>query len=450
QIRANCFNCSFQSLYIVGLEGVAFFMQENFLHFIWEHQYFNKEDLVTTDGESLNVFHTGYRNDHSGPDFSSSRLSIGAMEWHRSTEIHIKASEWRSHQHHHDPGYNKVILHVVWQDDHSVFRQDGTSIPTLELKRRVAPEMIDRYQRLIRNRQSIPCSGQWDLAEEVVKLSMLDRALFNRIESKAKKIQALLEDTGNNWEEATYHWLVQNFGFKVNNDAFACLAGKLPYQILNRHRTDITSLESLLFGQAGFLDHNLEDEYHRRLAMEYQFLAHKYDLSAKRMDRHQWRFLRLRPANFPTVRLAQLAQLIHRQANIFSLFRDHDFREYTSAFCGNVSNYWRNHYYFGKQHGKNAMRMGRASAESLVINTAAPILVAYGKALDQPSYVEKAVQLLQSLKAEKNQIIRQWAALGLRCRSAFDSQAMIELYNSFCKSKRCLSCNVGAHLIKTA
>ena len=425
-------------------------MQESFLHFIWQHQYFDKQDLATTDGETLNIFRTGDSNDHSGPDFSSSRLKIGAMEWHGSTEIHTKASEWINHSHQKDPGYNKVILHVVWKDDHPVFRQDGTTIPTLELKQRVAPEMIYRYRGLTGNRQSIPCSGQWDMAEDIVKLSMFDKAFFSRLENKASTVKALFEATGSNWEEATYHWLFQSFGFKVNNDAFACLATMLPYQILNRHRSSITKLEALLFGQAGFLRDPAVDEYHRRLSTEYQFLAHKYDLSTKRMDRHQWRFLRLRPANFPTVRLAQLAQLLHQRADIFSLFKDADYSEYALALSGKVSEYWRHHYDFGKQHGKNACGMGKSSVDNLAINTVAPLLVAYGKRIDEPRYLEKAVQLLQSLKAEKNRITKQWTTLGARCQSAIDSQAMIELYNSFCRRKRCLSCNIGAHLIKTA
>lgn len=424
-------------------------MNESFLHYIWQFQYFNKKNLRTSGGEPIVVFKPGFHNSHAGPDFSDAKLKLGDMEWAGSVEIHILASGWREHRHDEDPAYENVVLHVVWEENEPILRADGTRLPTLELKGRVEPSFVLQYKRIVHSKTPIPCANAIGSVPEVIKVSMLDRAVTARLEKKALGVLETLKRNKGDWEETCYQILCRNFGFKVNTDPFAQLAQSLPYKTLMKHGNRLEQVEALVFGQAGFLKETIHDAYYTLLQREYGLLRRKYDLGSREMNKAQWRFLRLRPANFPTIRLAQLSSILFHQRNIFSrIISTRSCKELIPAFSVKPSAYWRHHYRFFKKQKKEIPPLGRMSVENIVINSIVPMMVAFGKARDDQRFVDRALQLLCETPPEDNNILRSWAAIGLTNRSAFDSQALIELHNSFCARRRCIDCNIGASLLK--
>jgi hypothetical protein len=421
---------------------------ESFLHYVWQFQYFDRHSLSTTSGENISVFNPGQRNPHAGPDFFNARIKIDDIEWIGSVEIHIYASGWIEHKHNTDAAYDNVVLHVVWSDDKPVSRSDGTMLPTLELKNRVNEYLLLHYRRLVYSPEAIPCSSKLFEVKPITVSSMLDKVLVDRLEIKANSVLRMLERNGNDWEETCYQMLTKNFGFKVNNDPFHQLSLALPYKILLKHADKLSQVEALLFGQAGFLEEENEDEYFSLLKREYKFLSQKYLLTEKRLNKIQWRFLRMRPANFPTIRIAQLAWLIHKGQKFFStIIGIQNERELAEFFTVGQSEYWLHHYHFFKQFKKEIDTLGEESINSLIINTVAPILVAYGKAKDDQLYIDRAVSILQHLPAETNRVTKRWKEIGLNVKTSFDSQAVVELYNNFCLKRRCLDCKIGASLV---
>jgi hypothetical protein len=425
-------------------------MSESFIHYLWQYQYFNKHDLVTSDGEPVSIFHPGYRNTHAGPDFLDVRVRIGDMEWIGSVEIHIDASGWIHHRHDHDAAYDNVVLHVVWNNDKAVTRTDGSVLPALELKQRVEPDLLQRYKKLAGNPEEIPCTPSFRNVTRLTVFSTLDRALTERLERKSKNVFDLLKRNQNNWEETCYQLLARNFGFKVNADPFLQLAQSLPYKFILRHLDKPASVEALVFGQSGFLEENdTTDDYIRVLRREHALLSHKYSLHERQLNRTQWKFLRLRPANFPTIRLAQFASLLQKQKNIVSkILETETYEDLRILFTVRQSDYWQNHYQAGKISRDEIATLGDMSIDNIIVNTIVPMLAAYGKLKDDGAYLERAVTILQHVPAEWNFITRRWATVGIKPVSAFDSQALIELYTNFCSKHRCLDCNIGASLLK--
>ena len=424
-------------------------MNEFFLHYIWQFQYFDKKELRCSTGEAITVINPGVKNTHAGPDFYNAKLKLDAIEWAGSVEIHIQSSGWREHKHQDDAAYENVVLHVVWEENEKIFRKDGTYIPTLELKARVASSLLLQYKRIIHSRSKIPCANAVHAVPDIVRMSMLDKALMARLEKKAGSILQALEKNNGDWEETCYQILSRNFGFKVNTDPFLQLAQSLPYKILMKHSDRLEQMEALIFGQAGFLRETINDPYYLLLKREYTLMRKKYNLGDRELNKAQWRFLRLRPANFPTIRLAQLASVLYHQKNLFSkIISAASWKTLIPAFSVKPSTYWLYHYQFFKKQKREIPSLGRMSVENIVINSIAPLLVAYGKSKDDQRFVDKGVQLLQQTGAEENNILRAWDALGLKSTTAFDSQALIELHNSFCIRRRCLDCNIGFFLLR--
>lgn len=422
-------------------------MTESFLHYIWQYQYFNKNNLITSQGEAVEVFHPGIKNRNAGPDFSEARIKIGSLEWRGSVEIHIQASGWLDHHHEDDAAYERVILHVVWDEDKIISRSDGTGMPTLVLKNRVDPELWKRYRKLITSAETIPCAHSILKIAPVIRLSMMDKVLLQRLEKKALQIIALLERNKGDWNETTYQLLARTFGFKVNTEPFQMLSNVLAYRIILKHVNQPMQVEALLFGMAGMLEKVVEDQYTILLKKEFALLAHKYSLANKMLNKAQWRFLRLRPANFPTIRLAQFAALLSKQPNLFSMLVQADYEQMVEALTFRQSAYWLRHYRFGKT-AKSVPVFGKSSRENVLINTVAPLLVAYGKQHDDQQYIDRALSILQHIPAEKNAITRQYSSLGMEVKSSFDSQALLELYADYCRKRRCLECSIGASLVK--
>lgn len=327
-------------------------------------------------------------------------------------------------------------------------RTDGSEMPTLELKNRIDLALWSKYKTLYTSPEKIPCTHTWNSVQDVIKLSMLDNALLQRLEAKAKRVLEMLEKNLGDWEETCYQLVCMNFGFKVNSDPFLQLAQSLPYKILLKHSNQIVQQEALLFGQAGFLEKVVDEEYPKLLQREYSWLSTKYGLERRQLHQSQWRFLRLRPANFPTIRLAQVAALIHQRKNLFSLLlAAPSYAELYSIFTIEQSIYWRTHYQIGRE-SKHVSLLGKSSIQNLLINTVVPLLAAYSISHDDQSYMERAIEILHHIPAEKNIITRHWTEIGYGVKSAFDSQALIELYNSYCQKRRCLECIVGSSLIR--
>lgn len=423
-------------------------MSEAFLHYLWQFQYFDKHDLKTSTGESIQIFNPGFRNSNAGPDFRNARIRIADVEWVGSAEIHIQASGWMDHKHDRDPAYENVVLHVVWKNDMAIRRNDGSLLPTLELKDRVDLTLLSGYQRIVNNPETIPCAQLLPNVNDITKLAMMERVVMSRLEGKSNKIFEILQKNQNDWVETCYQLLAISFGFKINTDPFQQLAQLLPYKILRKHADKLLQVEALLFGQAGFLEDESSDEYYCLLKREHTVLRQKFNLSDRRLNKAQWKFLRLRPANFPTLRLAEFASLIFNRPSIFSdILNTEDYAGLVSLFSVQQSNYWTTHYSFFKLSKEPVNFIGESSIATIIINTVVPLLVAYGKSKDDQRYVDRAVTILQQTPGEFNSIVAGWRALGVKSKTAFDSQALLELQNNYCLKRRCLDCTIGISLI---
>jgi hypothetical protein len=427
-------------------------MREDFLHYVWQHQYFEKTDLRTTAGEEIQVLRPGQRNADAGPDFLNSRLRLGEVEWNGAVEIHLRASDWQRHHHQVDAKYDQVVLHVVLTADADVHRTNGSLIPALALAPRLAPDLLARYEALMAAppAAALPCAPLLAQVPQLVRTMMTERALMERMERKADAIAELHGHLGHDWEATAYHALMAAFGFQKNSEPLARLAKAVPLAVLRRHRHDARQLEALLFGQAGFLLENEEtagDAYLADLRQEYEFLRHKYSLGAAALAAHEWNYLRLRPANFPAVRLGQLVGLLHRRPALFdALLTAQSVAALTEFFAGAPApNYWRQHFRPGRA-GK-VPALGKSSIELLITNVVVPLRVAYARHTGQQELVESSVALLSALPAEHNQFTDLYQELGFEHRTAADSQGLLALHKGYCQPRRCLHCTIGARLV---
>jgi Protein of unknown function (DUF2851) len=422
-------------------------MRETFLHFLWRWRRFDASDLKTTEGQSIEILHPGEPNGHAGPDFFNARLRLGETTWAGNVEMHLRASEWAVHRHGEDRAYDNVLLHVVWEEDQPMLRPSGERIPCLELNKRVPPKLLETYQRLEHERSWIPCQAFFAHTPEIVRLSWLDRLLVERLEQKTGAIAELLEATENHWEETFYRLLARNFGLKVNADPFEALAHSLPLQVLAKHKSNLLQLEALLFGQAGLLEGPFRDNYPQVLQQEYRHLAHKYTLTP--LSPAHWKFLRLRPANFPTVRIAQFAALVRQSAHLFSkILEAETVRTLENLLDARPGDYWDTRFQFDKTSVKRVKTPGRDFVHLLIINTVAPFLFHYGKTKQLPDLQNRALRLLEEIPAESNAIIDNWADLGVKPRHAYQTQALLQLKTRWCDEKRCLECGIGNAILK--
>jgi Protein of unknown function (DUF2851) len=421
-------------------------MRESFLHFLWRWRRFDLRDLTTTTGEPLAIHHPGEPNTDAGPDFFNARLRIGDTEWAGNVEMHLRASEWITHNHNADSAYDNVVLHVVLEDDKPILRKNGDPIPCLNLTDRIPPHLLETYQQLEQDRSWIPCAAQFRQVPDIIKLNWYDRLLVERLEHKTDDVAALLDATTNHWEDAFYRALARSFGLKINAAPFEALAHSLPLMVLAKHKNSILQTEALLFGQAGLLEGPFAEAYPAELAKEYQFLRHKYGLTP--LEGSQWKFLRLRPANFPTLRMAQFAALVTQSVHLFSkILEANTVRELEHLFAAQLSTYWHTHYLFDKTSPKRNKTLGRDFIHLLLINTIVPFLFHYGKTKRQTEFQDKALRLLEELPAESNAIIDGWADLGVVCRNAYQSQALLQLKTKYCDTRNCLACAIGHNLL---
>jgi hypothetical protein len=422
-------------------------MTEDFLHYLWKFKLINTQKLKSTSEEHLEILKPGEHNTDSGPDFFNAKIKIGNTVWVGNIEIHTHASDWEKHNHTNDKAYNNVILHVVHVADKQIERNNGEAITTLELKNRFDEKLYVNYLNFKNSSDWIPCAKHIPKTPPLILNATIDKLLAERLERKSKSILESLALNKNNWEETFYHHLARNFGFKTNAEPFELLAKSTPLTVLAKHKSSLLQIEALLFGQAGFLNEHFEDKYLQALQNEYVLLKHKFKLSA--IEKHLWKFLRLYPANFPTIRIAQFANLIYNSSHLFSkIIEAETIEKIQKLFNSETSEYWQTHYTFEKQTIKKFKSLGQQSIDIILINTIVPFLFVYGKEFKEEKYIERALIFLENITAEKNTITKNWEKIGIKAESAYQSQALIQLKNEYCSNKKCLQCSIGNYLLK--
>jgi hypothetical protein len=423
-------------------------MNENLLQYVWKNRLFNNQDLKTTKGESLQVLNVGQHNKDAGPDFFNARIKCGETILAGNIEVHIKSSDWKKHFHHKDQNYQNIILHVVHEDDEPIETTVGEQVLTLVLKHRIPRIIFDRYDDLQQLHPFIPCEQHWDKADKLTRDLWLQRMLVERLEMKCLNISKLLEETTNNWESAFYITLARNFGFKINALPFELLVKNIPLSVFAKNKTNLFQIEAILFGVAGFLnDYRIKTKYYKDLRKEYAYQKQKYKF--KEIDVTLWKFLRLRPANFPQVRLAQFANLIYRSVHLFSKLTEQDnAKDIKGLFDCSATLFWDTHYTFSDESVKQVKHLGNDAIENIIINTVGPFLFLYRKTKGIQSPQDLTFELLEQVPAENNTIIKKWAALGTKVENATKSQALLQLKKYYCDEKLCLQCGIGLKILK--
>ncbi len=419
-------------------------MKESVLHYIWQQRLFISNDMKTTDGERIEVIDVGKMNTDAGPDFFNSKIKIGDTLWAGNIEIHSQSSDWFKHNHQTDKAYDSVILHIVKQADAEVYRADGGRIPQLELA--YSKQIETDYIQLISEQKWIPCADKIKFVPEIFIQSWKNTLLIERMEQKTDAIVAILDANNQHWEEAFYITLARNFGFGTNSQVFEQLAKVTPLSALSKHKNDLFQLEAILFGQSGLLEYSLTDEYLTNLKKEYDFMAAKFEL--KPLIASQWKLLRLRPDNFPHVRIAQFAALIHASSKLFSkIIEKPELNYLNTIFNTKPSEYWQTHYTFANESTKKSKNLGQLSKNILYINTVIPFLFCYGNQKNNQEIKDKALELLEQIPEERNSIISGWKNLGLIVNTAYDSQALLHLKKNYCDDKKCLRCRIGHKIL---
>lgn len=419
-------------------------MTEAFLHYLWKYKLLNP-DLSTSNGEQINIISPGIHNHHAGPDFGDARLRIGETLWAGNVEIHINSSDWFRHGHQNDPVYDNVILHVVHKHD---LKSGESQIPVLEINDKFDSRILAAYSAFINSKRWVPCINLIDTIPDFEVSLWLERMLIERLEHKADIIQGFLELNENDWEGAFYFLLARSFGFSLNALPFEMMARSLPYQVLARHASNPMQIEALIFGQAGLLSEKHTEPWPQQLLSEYLFLRKKYGLVP--ISPHLWRFMRLRPVNFPTVRLAQFSSLISGQGSLLSqMLACETIQDMMRLFDSTASSYWDTHFHFDKQSSNRKKHLGEASVLLLIINAVLPFMFVYGRSLAMDELCNRALGFYRSIPGEINGITQHWQAAGMDVSNAFNSQALIGLKTDYCDKRRCLECRIGNMLLKS-
>lgn len=421
-------------------------MREDFLHYVWKFKKFDFTELLTVQGESLTILNSGQYLQLSGPDFFNAQIEINGQKWAGNVEIHIKSSDWYVHGHERDDAYNNVILHVVWEHDSAVFRSDNSEIPVLELRNYVDEKILQNYNRLIATKSWIYCEKQIASTEDFILENLKEKLFFERLERKCLPIKQMLTENANDWEAVLFCMLAKNFGLNTNGESFLEMASAIPFSVIRKERFDAAALESLFFGLTYLLDDKHEDLYAKDLKFKFEYLAQKYQLKNKISCSLE--FFKHRPDNFPTIRLSQLSELYHQREHLFlQLMEVNSLEKFYSIFKVNASNYWHTHYLFDKESPKKNKSLTKSFIDLLLINTIIPMKFAYANASGK-DVSEEIIILMKQLQPEKNAIIEKFHSFGLSSKSAYDSQAFLQLKNEYCNNRNCLKCSIGLELMK--
>jgi hypothetical protein len=421
-------------------------MKEDFLHYLWKFKKFDTLNLKTFNGEEITIINVGQYLELAGPDFFNAQITIGNQKWAGNVEIHLKSSDWYVHHHERDEAYENVILHVVWEHDTEIFRKNNTEIPVLELKKYVDALTIANYQSLVAPKSWIFCEKQLKEIPRFVIKNWQERLFFERLERKSNPIFELLEQSNQDWEAVLFCLLAKNFGLNTNGEIFLKIAQSIPFSIIRKESFEVENLEALLLGTAGLLDPEKEDNYFKDLKFRYFYLLHKYQLEKTILEPVQ--FFKHRPDNFPTIRLSQLASLYHSQQNLFSKISvSTSLESIYDTFNISASIYWQNHYQFDKESPKKKKQLSKSFVDLIIINTIIPLQFAYAKSQGK-EVSEDLVQLLDEVAPEKNAVLDKFSSFGIKPKSAFESQSLLQLKNEYCNKSRCLECAIGMELLK--
>ncbi|MFN4123719.1 MAG: DUF2851 family protein [Flavobacteriales bacterium] len=420
-------------------------MKEELLHFIWQFRLFDQTTLKTLQGESLEIIKPGKHNRDAGPDFSEALVRIGATTWAGNIELHTKSSDWFSHGHHTDPGYDNVILHVVYSHDIQN-EQLSAERPVLVLENKINHRLIAQYQAMMKTRGGIACESLLNRIDLAFVDMYYQRLIAERLEEKSTAVLDILHQNTGDWAETCYILTTRYFGMGINNKPFEQLARSLPLKIIAKHRKSTLQVEALLFGQAGMLHDALHDPYPQALWNEYQYLSKLYNLRS--MKPGIWKMMRMRPSNFPTIRLSQLAQLLVKSESLFAKFTEtKEIKQLNKLFDTKASAYWEEHFMFDKPAPRQEKPFGKSAKDLMLINVVSPILFAYGLHQDNQEMKDRAVEWLSYIKSESNKVTKIFTKHHLPMTSALDSQACLHLYVNYCEKKHCLQCAIGSHIL---
>ena len=422
-------------------------MTEDFLHYLWKYQNFNSAFKLSSRGQKLKVVHPGYHNHDSGPDFLEAKIYLDNQLWVGQVELHVKASDWYKHQHQFDPVYQNVILHVVYDDDQPVYLNSEEELPCISLKGCFDEYLYWRFEQLMQNQDSIACASSFKGVDDILKSSMIDRLIAERLVMKSAVLEQILEETQGDWQESFYRFLAYGIGLKVNAEPMLLLSRACPARLWRPLRNQTNQMEALFFGQAGLLGE--QDDYAQELGREYRFLSGKHNLSP--LSRELWKYSRMRPPAFPDFRLAQFVGLLRKREFLArEVLEIKEERELRQLLTFGENAYWQRHYRLGKASAReHKMALGEQGYEALVINVVVPYLFLYAKKKDRQEYQERALSLLQALQAEGNKVVRIYNQLGFQAKSALESQALLQWHKYYCTAKKCLNCSVGNQLIKS-
>ena len=423
-------------------------MKEDFLHFVWKEQLFDAAVLKTEDGQLVQIIDKGQYNHNAGPDFFNCQIQFDNIIWAGNIEIHIKSSDWYKHNHQDDHSYDNVILHVVLVHDMNVHRKDRSIIPTITLQNRFYQESLSRYQRFFQSNSMVyPCRPYLEKMEETIIRKMLSSCLTDRLESKNKIILEQLTQTKNNWDESFYHLLAKSFGFKVNAVPLQLLAESIPLTTIERESSELFKIESLLFGVGGLLQTTIDDPYVIKLKKEFEHQQNKYKLQS--LHPAIWKFGKLRPPNFPTIRIAQFAMLLYRQKRIFKrCLNASKLESLQLIFSIEASEFWTTHFHFEKSSNANSKLLGIESINNIIINVVIPFCYAYGKHIGSKTLQDKSIEWLNQIKPEKNKYTEIWEQSNYKFSNAGETQGLIELNNMYCVKNKCIHCKIGSSVMK--
>ena len=419
------------------------------MQYVWKHRLWRSEDMVTNTGKKVRVVDPGLLNTDAGPDFFNAKIEIDGHMWVGNVEMHYRATDWKRHHHDSDKAYDSVILHVVAKDDAPVRRTNGELIPQLVLE--VSPQFNADYASLVGATIEVPCATKIKQVPHLTIVEWVEGLAFERLHGKVERIHQLLDSFNGSWEDVCYVTLARNFGFGINNDAFERLARRTPLRLLGKHSDSVLQIEALLFGQAGMLDAQKPgmDSYYNQLCTEYAFLSNKFQLTP--MEKESWKLFRIRPQNFPYRRIAMLAQFIAGGFRMMNrILEAEGEKEMRALFEVELSGYWTKHYTFGKPNERATATLSRSSTDIILINTVAPLLYAYGELTGNYEMTDKAIKLLEDLRAESNSIVSHFVAYGIDCPDALTSQALVQLKREYCDARKCIYCKIGHHLLSKA
>jgi len=420
-------------------------MKEDFLHYIWRYKKFDFLSLQTSSGEILTIENVGSYLENAGPDFFNGQITIDGQKWAGNIELHLKSSDWYLHHHEQDTAYENVVLHVVWEHDVDVFRKNNVEIPVLILKEYVSKELMDNFENLVRPKSWIYCENQIKTVTDFAYSNWLERLFFERLERKQKPIDELFLKLNKDWEAVLFCLLAKNFGLNTNGMAFLDLAQNIPFSIIRKEASDVLNLEALFFGFCGLLDGEKEDLYYKELQNRFGYLVLKYQLEFKRTLPLQ--FFKLRPDNFPNIRLSQLAHVFAKNRQLFSdCIQSEAIKDVARIFDVCVSHYWQTHYTFDKISPKRMKKLSAKFIELVMINTIVPLQFAYFRSRDE-EIQERLLQTMFKTPPESNAIMDKFKGLGISVTNAFESQSLLQLKNEYCNAKKCLSCSIGIHLL---